>query len=220
MGLWDKLVGESPSKLMIKHGMLVEEASDLLPLMWRAYISGDDISEYEQRVSLLEKEADEIKLKLRRLVHGRFLLRFSREDITEYIRIQDGVLDLIQDTAKMMSLNRPEIPPGLVNMFERLIDTTEEVVDLLKGAILQLRRVLESDFAPNEVMKEEGISRRVDELETNVDVVVFDIGKWLFSHKDELHPLDAVFLRELALTVSHIADATENVVDKIVTMIG
>ena len=220
MGLWEKLVGESPSELMVKHGMLVEEASDLLPPLWRAYISGGDISEYEEKVSRLEKEADEIKLKLRRLVHGRFLLRFSREDITEYIRVQDGVLDLIQDTAKMMSLNRPEIPPGLVEMFERLIDTTEEVVDLLKRAILQLRRVLESDFAPGEVLKEEGISKRVDELETKVDCVVFDIGKWIFSHKEELHPLDAVFLRELALTVSHIADATENVVDKIVTMLG
>jgi len=41
-----------------------------------------------------------------------------------------------------------------------------------------------------------------------------------FYQKESMNPVDIMFLRELVLTISHIADATENVADKINVMLG
>ncbi len=221
MSVWDKLFGgTSPVELMIKHGEIVEKASDLLPELWRKYIAGEDFSDIADRISDLESKADNIKLEIRKMLHRGFLYRFEKHDIIEYIRVQDRIVDLIEDTSKMMGLNKVNLPPEAVEKLTALIDCIENMMDVLKRALRELRLVLESDFSRKEIGKEKDMITEMANLETKVDRAVYEFGKWLYAQKNTMNAVDIMFLRNLVLTISYIADATENVADKISAMLG
>ncbi len=221
MSVWDKLFGgTSPIELMIQHGLIVEQASDLLPELWRRYIAGEDFSDIAKEIYDLESQADAIKLEIRKILHRGFLYRFEKHDIIEYIRVQDRIVDLIEDTAKIMGLNYVELPEEASKKLENLIDCIENMMDILKKALKELRNVLESDFASREVGKERQIVEEMAQIESKIDEAVYDFGKWLYAQKNSMNPVDIMFLRNLVLTISHIADATENVADKINSMLG
>ncbi len=221
MSVWDKLFGgTSPVELMIKHGLIVERASDLLPELWRRYMAGEDFSDIAKEIYDLESEADAIKIEIRKILHRGFLYRFEKHDIIEYIRVQDRIVDLIEDTAKIMGLNRVDLPDEAREKMEKLVDCIENMVDFLKKALKELRTVLESDFAKREVGKERELIEKMARLESRIDEAVYDFGRWLYAQKNTMNPVDIMFLRNLVLTISHIADATENVADKINAMLG
>ena len=221
MSVWDKLFGgTSPVELMIKHGLIVERASDLLPELWKRYMAGDDFSDIAEEISNLESEADTIKIEIRKILHRGFLYRFEKHDIIEYIRVQDRIVDLIEDTAKIMGLNRVDLPDEAMEKLEKLVDCIENMVDFLKKALKELRTVLESDFAKREIGKERELIEKMARLESRIDEAVYDFGRWLYAQKNTMNPVDIMFLRNLVLTISHIADATENVADKINAMLG
>ncbi len=221
MSVWDKLFGgTSPVELMIKHGLIVERASDLLPELWKRYMAGEDFSDIAREISDLESEADDIKIEIRKILHRGFLYRFEKHDIIEYIRVQDSVVDLIEDTAKIMGLNSVDLPDEAREKMEKLIECIENMVDFLKKALKELRTVLESDFAKREVGKERELIEKMARLESRIDEAVYDFGRWLYAQKNTMNPVDIMFLRNLVLTISHIADATENVADKINAMLG
>jgi len=94
------------------------------------------------------------------------------------------------------------------------------MVDILQKALKELRMVLESDFSSREIRKEREFIEEMNRIETSIDKVVYEFGKWLFSQKESMNPVDLMFLKDLVLTISHIADATENVADKINVMLG
>jgi len=221
MSVWDKLFGgTSPVELMIQHGLIVEKASDLLVELWRRYVNGEDFEEVASEIYKLEEEADAIKIEIRKLLHKGFLYRFEKHDIIEYIRQQDRIVDLIEDTAKLMGLNRPSLPKDASDKLGKLVYSIENMVDILQKALKELRMVLESDFSSREIRKEREFIEEMNKIETNIDRVVYEFGKWLFSQKESMNPVDLMFLKDLVLTISHIADATENVADKINVMLG
>lgn len=221
MSLWDKLFGgTSPVELMIRHGLIVEKASDLLVELWRRYVNGEDFTDVASEIYKLEEDADAIKIEIRKLLHRGFLYRFEKHDIIEYIRQQDRIIDLIEDIAKLMGLNRPSLPQDALDKLKKLVYSIENMVDILKKALKELRMVLESDFSSREISKEREFIDEMNKIETNIDKVVYEFGKWLFTQKEVMNPVDLMFLNELVLTISHIADATENVADKINVMLG
>ena len=221
MSVWDKLFwGTSPVGLMILHGFIVEEAYNLLVELWRRYVNGEDFEEVASEIYKLEEEADAIKIEIRKLLHKGFLYRFEKHDIIEYIRQQDRIVDLIEDTAKLMGLNRPSLPKDASDKLGKLVYSIENMVDILQKALKELRMVLESDFSSREIRKEREFIEEMNKIETNIDRVVYEFGKWLFSQKESMNPVDLMFLKDLVLTISHIADATENVADKINVMLG
>jgi len=132
----------------------------------------------------------------------------------------DKIIDTIDDILKLLLMNRVENLDDIKELLEELVEnvvlTVEEMVDALK----ELRLVVESDFAPKEIEKEKAEAEEVEKEETKTDVNTVTLGKYLFSKKYEINPVDLIFFMELSKLLSKIANYAENVVERISLIIG
>ena len=79
----------------------------------------------------------------------------------------------------------------------------------------RLEKIFISDFSTREIEAEKFEMEKVEGLEDKVDEITLKIGRWIYSNKENYNPIDLMFLRNLALTISKIADVSQNVVDMI-----
>jgi len=206
---------ESPLDLMILHGEKIEEAVRFLKPAFDKFFDGVPPLDYSEKVDKLEKEADNIKYRIREVYSKLKYTYFGKSDIFMIVHEMDKIIDTIDDILKLLLMNRVENLDDLKELLEELTEnvvlTVEEMVDALK----ELKLVVESDFAPKEIEKEKAEAEEVEKEETKTDVNTVTLGKYLFSKKYEINPVDLIFFMELSKLLSKIANYAENVVERI-----
>ncbi|KAF2956953.1 DUF47 family protein [Marinitoga sp. 38H-ov] len=210
----------NPIEEVVKHALIVEEASDYLPELFKKYLNGEDIKDIVDKVDKLEDDADDIKRNFRQYLKKGHLYRFERADLLDFIDMQDKIIDLIEDVAKKMTFNRIDFDEEHKKMIYSVVDEIENMLDHFKKTVKYINIILESDFAKNTIKNQEDDIAEMKWFEKDVDNKLFEFGKWLYSQKDILHPIDFIFIRELVLLLSRIADVTQNVCDRIHILIN
>lgn len=210
----------NPIEEVINHARIVEEASDYLPELFERYLNGKDITEIVNKIDKLEDDADDIKRNFRQYLKKGHLYRFERADLLDFIDMQDKIIDLIEDVAKKMTFNRIDFDEEHKKMIYSVVDEIENMLDHFKKTVKYINIVLESDFAKNTVKIEEDDIAEMKWFEKDVDNKLFEFGKWLYSQKENIHPIDFIFIRELVFLLSRIADVTQNVCDRIHILIN
>ncbi|HEW91894.1 MAG TPA: DUF47 family protein [Thermotogaceae bacterium] len=200
---------------IIKHAQIIEKAMMKFPELFRAYFGFKNIDEIVKEITNLEREADKIKERLKSSLDNYHLTPFERSTIVLYIHNQDKIIDLIEDTSKLLYLNNFEMPEELKNMLMELVEEVKNAVDVFEDGVRRLERIFISDFSTREIEAEKFEMEKVEGLEDKVDEITLKIGRWIYSNKENYNPIDLMFLRNLALTVSEIADVSQNVVDMI-----
>ncbi|MBM7558388.1 DUF47 domain-containing protein [Marinitoga litoralis] len=221
ISIWGKMFQRfNPIEEVINHARIVEEASDYLPELFERYLNGKDITELVDKIDKLEDDADDIKRNFRQYLKKGHLYRFERADLLDFIDMQDKIIDLIEDVAKKMTFNRIDFDEEHKKMIYSVVDEIENMLDHFKKTVKYINIVLESDFAKNTVKIEEDDIAEMKWFEKDVDNKLFEFGKWLYSQKENIHPIDFIFIRELVLLLSRIADVTQNVCDRIHILIN
>lgn len=200
---------------IIRHAQLIEKAIMKFPELFQAYFNSENIDELVEDITLLEKEADKIKEKLKISLENYHLAPFERSTIVLYIHNQDKIIDLIEDTSKLLYLNNFEMPNEVKRMLAELVEEVKDAVDVFEDGVKRLERIFVSDFSSKELEAEKFNMKEVEDLENKVDEITLKIGKWIYSNKENYNPMDLMFLRNLVLTISKIADVSQNVTDMI-----
>jgi len=200
---------------IIRHAQLIERAIMKFPELFQAYFNFENIDESVKEITSLEREADKIKEKLKSSLDSYHLTPFERSTIILYIHNQDKIIDLIEDTSKLLYLNNFEMPDELKNMLIELVEEVKNAVDVFEDGVKRLEKIFVSDFSAKELEAEKFDMEKVEGLEDKVDEITLKIGKWIYSNKENYNPIDLMFLRNLVLTVSKIADVSQNVTDMI-----
>jgi len=100
-------------------------------------------------------------------------------------------------------------------MLTELVNEVQNAVDVFEDGVKRLERIFISDFSQKEIEAEKFEMEKVEGLEDKVDEITLEIGKWIYSNKENYNPVDLMFLRNLVLTISKIADVSQNVIDMI-----
>ncbi|TYB30857.1 MAG: DUF47 family protein [Candidatus Mcinerneyibacterium aminivorans] len=201
----------TPMELLIEHAKILSEVTkDVKPLVEK-YFNHEDIGELVDRISDKESKADKIKFKLRKMFHKRIKTPYTAKDLLEYLHKQDFLIDSIEDISKKLSLNRIDgLDEEVQTLFLELVDVIIKAMGYLEEMTENAKKAINTSFAKKVLDAEESDSVRIEDLEGEVDKLSLKIGKWIYSHKNKLNPIDLIFFRELVLLFVEIADEAEN----------
>ncbi|MGM0640373.1 MAG: DUF47 family protein [Thermotogota bacterium] len=221
MSLWGRVFQKfNPIHEIIQHARVVEHASDYLPSLFYKYLNGEDITQMVSEIDKLEDDADDIKNNIRKNLKKGYMYRFERVDLLNFIEIQDKIADKIEDLAKMMTLNKVELEDSSKDKILAIVNEVENMLDLFKGSVKYLNKIIDSDFSKDTIQHEENDITEMKWFEKDIDEKIFDFGRWIYQQKNTMNPIDLLFLRKLVLSLSDIADLSQNVTDRIHILIN
>lgn len=209
--LSDLFPQDAPLKLLIQHAEILDELAKLLVPLTEKYFKGDDISETVAYICKREHEADEVKFKLRNVLKSSVKIPFAIKGMLDYLHYQDDLIDAIEDIALKMSMNRVEgFDDTIKAKFIEIVKQVELSMDLLQDMVCDLKKILDSSFASKVMQREERDYAEIDRIENVVDELSIEIGKWIYSKKKELNPIDLLFFREMVEILTDMTDTAEN----------
>jgi len=153
---------------------------------------------------------------LRKLLSKNIKTPFAVRDLLTYLSKQEKIIDYIEDIAKKLSLNQIEgLDDVIIKDFKILVEEVVRAINSLLVMINEIHRIMDSSFAEKYVKKEKKDRVKIEDIEGRVDKISLKIGKWIYSKKNDLNPIDLVFFRELVLIFVKISDITENTAEQL-----
>ncbi len=214
-------VKETPLKLLIEHAKILEEVSNTSFDLVNDYFEGKDISDKIQFISDKESEADKLKFDIRKLVGKNYKMPYSAGDFLQYLNNQEKLIDLFEDVAKKLSLNRISFKDDkVIEKFMELVEQSKRAVDFLKEMIIEVRKVLDTSFAKRYIKEEKKDRIEVETIEAIADDISLELGRWIYAHKNSENPIDLMFFRELILLFVRITDIAENTAEVLYAFIN
>ena len=207
---------KAPIDLLLKHAEILEDLSkEIIPLV-DDYLSGKDISVKVKDISRMESQADNFKFDLRKMLSKNIKTPFAVRDLLAYLSKQEKIIDYIEDIAKKLSLNQIDgLDEEIIKDFKILVEEVVRAINSLLVMINEIHKIMDSSFAEKYIKKEKKDRVKIEDIEGRVDKISLKIGKWIYSKKNELNPIDLVFFRELVLIFVKISDITENTAEQL-----
>jgi len=170
------------------------------------YISGD-IACFEERfaaISELENRADELRRTIESQLYRHSLIPESRGDVLDLLENTDDVINTAKNTMSLFMVERPEMVPELqqewLDLAEAAAQTSEEVV-------LAARAFFRDPRSVNDHL------HKVHFFEKEGDRIAMDLKRKIFE--TDLDLARKIHLRYFALNVDRVADAAEDVADRL-----
>ncbi|NMC66983.1 MAG: DUF47 family protein [Spirochaetales bacterium] len=207
----------TPLNLISQHVDCIYQSSLLLNELLRYYFSNEEISRFIEQISFFERKADTIKNELRQLIRNSLKISFTREDILQFIHIQDNIMDSIEDFAKLLFLNR--ISFIIDKQVEKLLNSLcDEVVNSIKNYKEMIDTFITGynyGFAKPIFDLQKKNIEQLDDLEHKIDTLSLDLGKIAFSFKDRYNAIDIIHFNNLIILLSKIPNSISRLTDKI-----
>lgn len=206
---------EAPIELFIAHVELLREVSNVMEELATHYFNREDITELVRFISEKESAADEIKFTLRKMLDKNVKVPFPKPSLLQAMHWQDDIIDMLEDIAKKMSMNYLDfdLDEAVLQDFIKLVREVRKIIKYLEDAIQELRRVMASAFSKRERKKEEKDIVKIEGLESKIDKLTINLGKWAFSKKREYNALDLLFFNDLVMIFAQIGDEAENLAE-------
>mgnify|MGYP001597200200 CR=1 FL=1 len=154
-----------------------------------------------------EEKADNSRRKLEKMLYTGVVLPFGRGAKYELLESVDDVADKAELVARLLLIERLEIPQSLDKYFKELMGTVLEVANHLKGAVLQLDLNLDNAIAS---------ATKVELLREKARQIEFKLIEKLFSRKTNV--LELILLKELISLIGAVADKSEEAADRVISL--
>jgi len=221
MSLIKELFGKSPFGPLLEHTRKVHECVRLVRPLMEALVKEDyeGVHRLQDEVSRLEYEADQVKHEIRDNLPRRYFLPVEREDLDQFLHIQDSIADAVEDFAVILLIRRTKLHPDLVGEFFEFVDQIVRVSERLMSAAEELQTLAEASFGgaeAREVLKRIG---GLGEEEWKADRMQRRLSQHVYQLEGQLDPVTIYFYEKMMRALSTIANAAENTGDLIRTMI-
>ena len=203
--------------LIEQHASYLIEASKYIKKALNNYMDRIDDDDLIESLSSIERKADGIKNEFRDLLRKALKLSFEREDLLEFIHIQDNVIDSLEDFGKLISLNLLEISitEDIKTLLFELVDEVIKSIDEYYILISNLEKTLYLSYSKKIIEKQIEIINNLSDIEHKIDLISLKLGKWAFSRKNELNAIDIIHFNNLVIILSKIPNMIARLADKI-----
>ncbi|WP_448376492.1 DUF47 family protein [Fervidobacterium sp.] len=215
--IFQKLIPyRSPLELLSEHSLLCVEASKIMKYSIEKYLSNGSVNEESKEVDKLEDKADHLKLQLRDIYSKLKWTYFNKSDFLDILHNVDAIIDIIDDVVKMLTMNNVDsIPEDVKSGILELSNIVVKSVEHMNETIVKLKTVIESSFSPKEIRLEDEKVGVVEMEEHSSDTLGIEVGRRLFAKKNEMNPVDIVFLNSVVILLMRIEDRAKNAVERI-----
>jgi hypothetical protein len=206
----------SPLELLSEHSKLCVKAANLMYTAIEKYLNNIQVNELSKEIDGLEDNADQLKLQLRDIYSKLKWTYFNKSDFLDILHNVDSIIDLTDDVVKVLTINQVDpVPEDIKAPILELADAVRKSVEHMDITIQELKNVVESGFAPKEIEKEAKEIETVEADERSSDKLGLELGKRLFAKKNEMNPVDIMFLNNVVILLMRIEDRAKNVVERI-----
>ena len=193
-------------ELFNEHGNHIAVGARAFMAMVQNYSDETLREKYNAEVDHAEKQADRITAEVNRLLHKTFITPIDRDQIRGLINAMDDILDLLQDSAEVMSLydlkNVNEDVLRLGEISVKCCDRVQHVVSLLP----QLSKAAVAEAALK-------TCEEIDRLESDADRVMRSAMSKLF--RDNIEVRELIKLKAVYEHLESISDRCEDVANMI-----
>ena len=184
------------------HGKHIAEGGRAFMAMVRNYSDETLRAKYNAEVDFAEKQADRITAEVNRLLHKTFITPIDRDQIRRLINAMDDILDLLQDSAEVMSLyDLKSVNDDVIRLGEisvKCCDRVQHVVSLLP----QLSKAAVAEAALK-------TCEEIDRLESDADRMMRSAMSKLF--RDNIEVRELIKLKAVYEHLESISDRCEDV---------
>jgi predicted phosphate transport protein (TIGR00153 family) len=216
------LLRGSPFTPIQTHMRAVFSCLCLIPPLFDAVYRNDteQVEEFATQLNDLETEADKLKSTFRLNLPRSLFLPVDRKDLLNLISDQDRLADTAEDISKIFRFRAMEIPVGIKDLLDELLEGVMEISAAAKEMIEQLDELLEVGFAGRELDKVSKMIAGVRRSEHNIDDIMHRTYKALFAMEKELDPVSVMFWYRIIDLLGRISDQAENLADRILLFLS
>lgn len=185
---------------------IVSDSATLFQLAMEDYILGR-IDQFEERLTQIrehESKADDLRVSIERFLYERTLIPENRGDVLAILENSDEVIDNIKDSLLQFSIEMPQIPEVLNDLWMQTTKASVFAVEQLTFAVRSFFRDLSA--VNNYIHKVYFFEREADMLGEKLRRQIFSLDIEL-SHKSQL--------RFFAIHIEKISDYAQAVCDRL-----
>jgi hypothetical protein len=185
---------------------IVSDSATTFQLAIEDYLHGR-IQEFEDRLSQIreyEHRADDLRVSIERFLYERTLIPENRGDVLAILENTDEVIDNIKDSLLQFSIEMPEIPSDLNELWMQTTKASVAAVEQLVFAVRSFFRDLAA--VNNYIHKVYFFEREADQIGERLRRKIF-AGDIELSRKSQL--------RFFAIHIEMVSDAAQNVCDRL-----
>ena len=165
----------------------------------------------QDKIVVLEKEADLIKRDLRLHLPTGLFLPVARSDLLELLAAQDRIANKAEDIAELIIGRKMTIPKTLVPLFMSFLNRCLDAAKQACKAINELDELLESGFRGSEVTIVEEMIVTLDKIEHDSDDLLAEMRRQIFEIEKDWSAVEVMFLYKLVQWVGDLADLAQTV---------
>ncbi len=166
--------------------------------------ASEEFEEKHQQVNQLESRADDLRREIEVALYSQTLIPESRGDVLGLLENLDRIINLIERVLWGFSIEKPDVPEHLQNLFRDLVQVTGQTVESVVLASRAFFR--DTEAVANHNHKVIFHEREADKISTK-------LKRGIFAHETELaHKMQ---LRGFVENIDDIADWAEDVADRL-----
>jgi len=175
-----------------------------------AYCDNDtvDMKKHGELIVNYEREADDKRRTIERSLYEGVIIPFGRQDKYELLEAIDDVVDKAEIFYRLAILSRPPILKILIKDIKGLALEVESTVQKLKNAVFSLNKDLKYAVQVAGTVKVD--REKVRTLQLSV------LEKLIKKRQGD--PLDIIFLKDLLLILSKVADKAHTAADRVIAL--
>ena len=173
-----------------------------------------------EEIHELEEQADAIKREIRLNLPRGFLLPVSRADLLELVHIQDKVPNVARDISGLMFGRRMVIPGHMQDVFLELLEQAIGTANVALQCMNELDELVETGFSARNVEIMTELIGRLSDAETATDRIEVKVRSQLFDIEKTLDPVDVMFLYRTIEWIGEIADHSQTIGSRMMTLIA
>ncbi len=185
---------------------IVSDSATTFQLAVEDYLKGR-IEQFEERLAQIrefEHRADDLRVSVERFLYERTLIPENRGDVLAILENTDEVIDNIKDSLLQFSIEMPQIPDELDDLW---IQTTRASVAAVEQLVFAVRSFFRDLSAVNNYI------HKVYFFEREADHIGERLRRQIFGMDIELSLKSQ--LRFFAIHIEKISDAAQNVCDRL-----
>jgi hypothetical protein len=201
---------------------VVSRCVEKIPALFDAMIKKDQeqIDALAVKIGDLESEADSIKNEFRIHMPKRVLFAVARRDLLALIQQQDIIADTAEKIGQIVTQRVMEVPESIEEHLLNLVQRTTDICSRAAVMIEQLDELLAVGFGGKQSDLVSEMITNVKRDEHNIDVLIRDLNRTLFSIEDQMKPVSVMFWYKLIDLIGEISNQAENMGDRLMLFIA
>ena len=193
-----------------------------MPPLFDAIIKKDreQVNVLAVKIGELESEADQIKNEFRLHMPKRVLMAVARRDLLSLIQQQDMIADTGEKIGQIVTQRDMEVPGAIKELLLKLVQHTTDICFQAAAMIEQLDELLAVGFGGKQSSLVSEMITNVKRSEHNIDFLIKDLNRTLFTAEDQMSPVSVMFWYKLIELIGEISNQAENMGDRLMLFIA